>query len=279
MISFSLCSLRHLFITAMVSSVIIVIGIQTALGQARDLITDRPDQTESSETLDPGYYQLELGWTHRENKDGGTKSEGDSYPETLLRMGILPDLELRLGFSGYQSEKIDDRSGVNNKETGMGDTEIGFKYDLGDERGLIPDTAFLFHLSIPSGDDEFTTNRHDPSFRFLFSHTLSDRFSFSYNLGTQWETNEDLHGDNNTLAIFQYTTSLGLTLTERLGGFIELFGDIPLNAHGNPANSFNGGFTFQIKKNIQFDIAGGVGLSDYADDWFAGVGLSVRLPD
>jgi hypothetical protein len=38
-----------------------------------------------------------------------------------------------------------------------------------------------------------------------------------------------------------------------------------------------GGFTFLVSDNIQWDIRGGVGLNDEADDYFVGTGLSVRF--
>ena len=59
---------------------------------------------------------------------------------------------------------------------------------------------------------------------------------------------------------------------------MELFGESGGSAPGGPANAFDGGFTFLVRDNVQFDVAGGVGLSDGADDWFVGVGLSVRWP-
>ena len=59
---------------------------------------------------------------------------------------------------------------------------------------------------------------------------------------------------------------------------VEFYGDIPLNASGTPANSFDTGFTYLIRDNLQFDIAGGIGLSDDADDWFVGAGVSYRFP-
>ena len=67
-------------------------------------------------------------------------------------------------------------------------------------------------------------------------------------------------------------------LSERAGLFVEVFGDIPFNATGGPRNSFDGGLTFLIRDNLQIDGAAGVGLSDSADDWSVGLGITVRLP-
>jgi hypothetical protein len=69
-------------------------------------------------------------------------------------------------------------------------------------------------------------------------------------------------------------------LTERLGAFVEFFGDIPTFSNSpGPANSFDGGFTYLLSNNVQLDASAGVGLSQAAEDWFASIGVSFRLPD
>lgn len=51
------------------------------------------------------------------------------------------------------------------------------------------------------------------------------------------------------------------------------------SASGGPSNSFDGGFTYLLRDDLQVDASAGVGLSDDADDWFVGLGLSLRFPD
>ena len=113
----------------------------------------------------------------------------------------------------------------------------------------------------------------------MFSHTLTDRLSFGYNLGAVWGTEEDDSGDRDTLSVFRYTATLGVGLTEQLSGFVEVFGDVPLSASGGPANMFDGGFTYLISDNFQIDVASGVGLSQEADDWFITAGATYRFPN
>lgn len=61
------------------------------------LVTDRPDFTESAETIAPGHLQIESGIT-RSREDA---TETDSVGEILLRVGLTPNLELRAGFNSY----------------------------------------------------------------------------------------------------------------------------------------------------------------------------------
>ena len=71
--------------------------------------------------------------------------------------------------------------------------------------------------------------------------------------------------------------TIAYTLTDRLGGYTEWFALIPSGANiAHTQQYFNGGFTYLINNDVQFDIRGGVGLNDAADDYFVGIGLSVR---
>ncbi len=251
-------------------------GIQAA--EVPEIVTDRPDQTESSETVLPGFFQMELGWTHAED-DNGARGTTDSFPESLLRVGLLENLELRLGYDGYQWQDFNFKNGYFEENDGCGDTLVGMKLKFWDEKGWIPQTAVLTHLSLPTGQAPFSSERTDPSYRFLFTHTLSDRVSFAYNLGQAWESSEDDKGDRDTRSVFQYTATVAISLTDRLGTYMEFFGDVPTGrSSGKPANSFNGGFTYLLANNVQLDIASGLGLSDSADDWFIGMGISFRFP-
>ena len=66
-----------------------------------DLLTDRPDQTESAIVIKPGFFQLEFGWTFTQDDEAGTETETVEVPGTLLRIGLMDRVELRLGFSGF----------------------------------------------------------------------------------------------------------------------------------------------------------------------------------
>jgi hypothetical protein len=243
-----------------------------------ELVTDRPDQTESSVTIPRGTLQLETGWTHAVEEEGGEETITDAFPGTLLRYGVIEGLELRFATEGRVWEELHEPGGNRHSDAGWSDLQVGLKKYLWEEDGCLPEAAILGHLSIPVGEEGFSSGRFDPDFRLSFAHTLTDRLSFGYNLGTSWETIEDDRGDRDTHSSFIYTAALGFGLTDRLGAFIEFFGDIPINGEGGPANSLDGGFTYLLKDNLQVDCFLGKGLSEDAEDWFVGAGFSYRFP-
>ena len=86
----------------LLSSALLLLAIPATAEDPPELITDRPDQTESPNTVPLGFYQLELGATFNVNEIGSFRNETLSVPETLLRIGLSDRLELRLGWSGVQ---------------------------------------------------------------------------------------------------------------------------------------------------------------------------------
>ena len=246
-------------------------------GKPPELVSDRPDQTESSSVVPPGYVQVETGWTLTRDSGEDVRTSTHEIPGTLVRIGVINLMELRLGWSGGVWEDTR-QAGRQMNLAGHGDAEVSSKFYLREEEGWVPETALLLGFSLPVGQEELSSGRVDPALRLTFSHSFSDRVSFSYNVGASWESELEENADRDTHSFFNYTAVVGIGLTDRAAAFIEVFGDIPLNAADGPRNSFDGGLTYLPKPNLQFDVVAGRGLSEDADDWFVGLGVTVRLP-
>lgn len=240
------------------------------------LDADRPDQTEASTVVPKGTVQVEMGWSRNYNDDNGVETTSDASSSTLVRIGVHDRFELRLGFGGYIFEEVE-IGGVKMKDAGAGDIEVGTKVAICEEDGMRPETAILASLSLPTG--AVTSNRPDPSARISCSHTVNDRVSFGYNLGFAFESEEDGGGTRHTLSSLEYTAVLGADVTERVGAYIELFGDAGMSRQGGPRNAVDAGVTYLLEENLRLDFAVGLGLSEDADDWFATVGFVYRWPN
>ncbi len=246
------------------SALLMIAAHGSLLGES--LVTDRPDATESSSVVAPGFMQVEFGLATSEDAEGESVH---GYGGTLVRVGLLEDWELRLGWDGYSEASAG---------SGAGDGLLGFKYYIAPEGRdvFLPEMALLVHTTVPVGDDGFSSDEWDPSFLLSFSHTLSDRWSLGYNVGAELATSETADGDDTTLASGLYSIALGYGATDQLGLFIEVFGDVGLSAETSSA-SLDGGLTWLFNDDSQVDVYAGVGLSEHADDWFVGVGYSFRF--
>jgi len=262
--------------------------------ESPELVTDRPDLTESSSVVPKGTVQLETGWSMEEFDTPGGKLRAHHFPSTLARIGLHERMELRIGWGGGQWQKLDlDREEVTS--SGAGDMQIGTKMALWNESINLPETALIFGVSLPTGTtcraaeqlgnriycnsfNLYSSRRYDPSAIVAMSKTLNERLSLGWNLGTAWLTEREDNGDLDTLPRGIYSVALGISATARAGFFFEFFGDTSLTGASRPSNSFDGGMTFLVLPNLQLDASAGKGISSEAPDWFIGAGISFRLP-
>ncbi|MGQ8338798.1 transporter [Sunxiuqinia sp. A32] len=253
---------------------LLVLTGYTATVKAQDndseLITDRPDQTESSAVVPHKSLQIETGFLMENTKTSLFDQKSFVYNTTLLRYGLLKNFELRLGLEYLGEKEKINSTGNTNTTSGLSPLYTGFKVKIADENGWKPEVAFLGGLVLPfTADEDFKTKFSAADIRFAFSHTLSDKISFGYNLGAEWD------GETAIPAYF-YSIALGTGITDKLGAFIENYGWLP--EMGKAEHLIDAGFTYLIRPNLQLDVSGGLGLQNSIDS-FMSLGLSYRLPN
>lgn len=228
------------------------------------LVTDRPDQTESSVTVPIKNLQIESGFVYESDKAGDNTFENYTFNSTLLRYGVFHNMEFRIGF-GYLKEK--DKF---NSVQGMGPVYLGTKVFINEENGLIPELAILANIVLPSfGKKEFRPDFMGSGIRLAASHTITDNIGFGYNFGAEWD---GMHAGATGI----YSFVFGFGLTDKLSAFIESYGYLPEFAR--PDHRMDAGFTYLVTQNFQLDCSGGIGLMEYSPDYFVNFGFSWRIP-
>jgi len=234
-----------------------------------EMVTDRPDQTESAQVVPLKNLQIETGFVREFNKKGKISYVDYAFNSTLLRYGLLKSLELRLGIE-YLGARIDYLLDDPITISGFGGLFSGVKYRILEEDGSKPGIAVLANLVFPfTANDRYKTDHTAAGLCLALSQSLSDKLSIGYNLGTEWD------GNSNT-AVWFYSVSMGIPLTSRLGMFIESYGFIP--NWDKAAHLADAGFTYLILPNLQADLSAGLGLNDPATDHFISFGVSYRVP-
>jgi hypothetical protein len=241
-----------------------------AQDEVPELITDRPDQTESSVVVPHKSLQIETGFVMENSETDFTSQQSFAYNSTLLRYGLLENFELRLGL-----EYLDEKVKIKNTDTtttlsGLSPLYAGFKVKIADEDGVKPEIAFLGGLVLPfTANKGFKPDYSAADIRFAFSHTLSDKFSIGYNLGAEWD-------GETAIPEYFYSISLAAGITDNLGAFIESYGWVPED--GESEHLLDAGFTYLILPNFQFDVSAGIGVQNSIDN-FISFGLTYRLPN
>lgn len=221
---------------------------------------DRPDQTECPFITPVKYIQIENGFTV-ENFGKGQVTH--THPSTLWKYGVDKNLELRL-ITEVVSAKTN-----GNTITGLLPITVGFKTALFEEKGFLPKTSFIGHITTSKiGSKEFHTNVSAPSFRFTMQHTLTDRIALAYNLGIEWS-------GENTDHSYIYTLTGGFSLTERIGCYTEFYGF--MSTKNSTDHRFDCGLTYLVNNDFMLDISGGFDLMENTANNYISFGLSYRF--
>ena len=242
--------------------------------EADPIATDRPDFTETSSTVGLGRMQIEFGWTRFENDDDGVRTRSDSYPETLVRVGMLAEwFEFRIAYN-YSNETTR-AGGLSSRARGSEDLYLGVKLGLTEQKGVLPEMALTPQMTVPTGGSAFTADEALPGVNWLYGWDVTEWLSTAGSTQCN-RAIDDVTAD----AYYEFAQSwtFGVDITERLGGYVEWYAIFPSGGDTvETEHYFNGGPTFKVTNDLQLDLRAGVGLNDAADDWFFGTGMGVRF--
>jgi len=242
----------------MLNLLIVMSNIKLFAQELIPIQTDRPDQTECPFIVPKKYFQIENGISFEHSDD---LANTFLHPSSLIKYGLSDILELRLIL------ELTTVALEHENATGINPVTVGFKINLIKEKGILPTTSFIGHLTLPyAASSKFKSSYYEPAFRFTMQHTLTKRLSLGYNLGMEWE---------NKMHTFIYTVTDGYSISEKLGAYIELYGFVPPKQ--KPDHRFDGGFNYLLNSNILFDVSGGVGLSSNSPKYYGAFGFSFRF--
>jgi hypothetical protein len=229
-----------------------------------ELVTDRPDFTESSEVVGHRVVQIETGLT-LEQSDAMTRQV--TAPQMLVRVGIGARFELRFAGDGLVSQSQQTPSG-HVRTTGRSDFELGAKFKFADAARTGIDMAVIPFLSLPTASNGFSSNGYDPGFKLTAARDLAKGFGLSGNFNAASVTTETGRSWEREASL-----SLGHGLGGPFGAYWETYGTL---TGGGCECTVNTGVSMAIGGNAQVDMEVGRGVSGQAQDWFVGVGFAVR---
>jgi hypothetical protein len=191
----------------------------------------------------------------------------------LVRLGAIAEwFELRLDWN-YLAEETE-IGAFDDRTSGAEDLGVGIKLALTPQEKILPETAIILQMTLPTGSSAFTAGQVQPGFNYLYAWDLNDNWSTGGSTGINAETDDETE-DSYTLVSQSWT--IGRSWTDRVGSYTEWYSLIPASADTASTESyFNGGFTVLINNDLQWDIRAGVGLNEAADDFFGGSGVSFR---
>jgi hypothetical protein len=253
-------------ISGILTAVLLTASPVTAFGQNQpapaepEIVTDRPDITESAIVVPKASLQFENGLTWTD--DHGQKALDLS--ETLVRVGLLNRTELRLVIPNY----LGGLSGVA-PTSGFGDVAVGMKQQLGPLPGEM-DLSVIVAVSLPVGADRISSHGYDPFIKFPWSRDLKKGWSIGGMQSLFWYTE-----NRERNLTWEPTFYLERQLTKPWDAFAEYGGDFAQRGASKEVAHF--GTAYRINAKNQIDFHFGFGLSHATPSRFFSVGYSFRL--
>ena len=118
--------------------------------------TDRPDFTETANVVAPEHFQIETGYTFTYDHSHIQSKSSHTLPESLIRIGLVEDTELRLNWPGYEKSTLVDQ----HRLEGFSDLDIGAKTNfIRADRYLL---SLIYAVTMPVGTEDMTQNQISP---------------------------------------------------------------------------------------------------------------------
>jgi len=232
------------------------------------LVTDRPDATEASSTVGKGVLQIETGGLYESFEENNIKTENYTFNTTLIRYGLLDNLELRVGWDFVEGVTKINGNKLSDIASGFSPLLLGVKIDIAEENGAMPEIAVIGHVfPVFSASKDYRPETTGVDFRFALSHTLNEKSSLAYNVGAEW-------GNDSPEAAAIYTLAYGYNFTDKIGMYVELYGDLPEDSSAN--HFWDAGLTYLVCNDLQLDAYAGTSFTD-GQDILVGLGLSYRV--
>ena len=256
---------------------LLLLGLATpgwAQSNTEELNSDRPDRTQGPTVVPQGTVQIETGLQYQKDKTNNLPTKEYLYPETLIRIGILKWVELRLN-AEYKKEShsvgtgsLDNRM-VNN--IGFNNVQVGTKLKFYEGKGAVPAIGFQGSITLPMGNIAFRPVHAAPEGALVFNNKITEKLDLQYNVGYgKQQGDDDYHGQA------YYAVAVNIKLTNQLQCYGEFFSQ---KSKASPIeNNVDIGLMILVLPNLQFDVVAGAGISEATPDYFLGTGLTWRLP-
>jgi hypothetical protein len=228
------------------------------------LEADRPDFTESPETVSPGSIQAEGGFTFS-REEGSTNR---SFGELLVRVPAGSRAEVRVAFNSYSMEHS---PGL--VQRGFEDMEVGTKIRLIEREGrsLVPNISILALSSLPTGRRNIGSGVMEPTAKLALGWQLSERLSLGSNANYSYASE-----DGTRFSQWATSASVGAEITPRFDSFVEWFGTNPVSLGANQADYLDAGAGMKFGGSLRLDARAGANTRSGTRDYFVGFGVSRR---
>jgi hypothetical protein len=235
----------------------------------RDMSTDRPDITESPQSVDAGHFQIETDlFKTTRNKTSRITSVENNYNLANLKLGLSHNTDLQLVVGSQINSYIKDSNGNKlDQVSGFGDLTLRLKYNFWGNEGGKTAFAMMPYVNFPTSA---ANNNIEAGIVLPLSVDLGNDFG----LGTQLQFDMVKSLNNGYHGSILQSVVIGTELSKSLETFAESYYNYDFEQKKFDL-SFNGGFGYSVSANMKFDIGFNLGLTKNTDKVYF-IGFSFR---
>ena len=239
-------------------------GITTSVAaELRPLSTDRPDTTESPNTVDSGHFQFEMELANI-SRDGGDREFSISELNSKIGLDASTDLQVVTPFYRH----------VRDGGEGFGDVEIRLKRNLWGNDGGPTALALMPFVKLPTANGDLGNGEFEGGIIVPFGFEGPSGWSCAVMAEGDLEANER-RGGYHFVGVTSATTSHDVT--ETTGVFLELVSVLSAESGGSWEAYFNSGMTWAVTPSWQLDGGIRLGLTDAATGFTPFLGVSTKF--
>ena len=263
------CSPAIRWRAALLGLAVLLRAWSTASGEST-VTPDRPDVTNSTETVPLGSIQVETGVGYEASSSAGSGVERRAAWVVTLRAGLSDRLEVRL-----ESEPLVHLR-ASQEDTGSGDVCVGLKYRFLDsaEGRWWPALAVQPFMKLPTAGVPIGSGRPDYGVLALASVALPGELDLDVNAGVVVVGQRRPSG---YLMQALASASLARRLTERLSLYGEVFFTSRGERAGRDAVGVDAGVIYLVTPRVALDAAVETRVYGPGPDYGVRGGISVRF--
>ncbi len=246
--------------------ILFTLSVNSLFAQYNETIrTARPGQAVGPFTTGKYVFQVQSGLTHTDFDDSDLNFDGNSQDFfTIFRYGLLEDFELRTAFA-YNSSEVAFSDNSSSKTNGLSLWVVSVRYNIVSGEGYKPSFGFQTDARLTWVDEDYQSEDITPKVMLIHSQKLSETFGLTTNWAVLWNDEGDARAS--------YVINISFPLSDRLGSFVENYGEV---ANGNLTNRWDTGLGYLVNNNLLLDCSVGYGKNDGLTDWFVDAGISWR---
>jgi hypothetical protein len=246
--------------------------------QMREMSTDRPDQTESPNTVDAGHFQVEMDLVAAQfdrNRSGGGDVQTTGWGTSLnVKMGLLNNLDIQFVFEPYAKVEVEDRTvRINDTASGLGDFQTRLKLNAWGNDGGQTSFAIMPFVKWPLPQSSLRNGKSEGGVILPLAIELPRGWSMC----VMTEVDFVRDGDGSYDPEYFNTITFAHDIVGNLGGYIEFAALITSKRGADWQGQVDVGFTYGLDEDTQLDFGCNFGLTKSAPDFNPFIGLSWRL--